>query len=191
GRIFAGVGCDGESLGRRFGSFLEGECGPCPDQQGSNYAGRKRNSAHDPLSADRMSAGLHDFKLDASAVKPLLKLDNLRRLSLSVSTQPQIEDAQGPVAQRKKRPPRRAVSRSVLQRGPGLEVEAPARVEHVEIVDRFADALEFAVGRNREVTRDEIEVGGEVLVRGVEMEGRRLKTLVDREEPPIDLGAGD
>jgi hypothetical protein len=91
-----------------------------------------------------MSVGLGDFKRVACAVKSLLKLEKLESLPISVATQPQIEDVSGPVAQHKKTAPKGGL-KGVLQRGLGLEVEAPASVEHVEIVDRFADALELAV----------------------------------------------
>lgn len=58
---------------------------------------------------------------------------------------------------RKKTAPKGGL-KDVLKGGPGLEVEASARVEHVEIVDRFANALQLAVRRNREVARDQIEL---------------------------------
>jgi hypothetical protein len=50
-----------------------------------------------------MSVGLGDFKRVACAVKSLLKVEKLESLPISVATQPQIEDASGPVAQHKKK----------------------------------------------------------------------------------------
>ena len=90
-----------------------------------------------------------DFKLVACAGKPLVKLEDLPTLSLSVSTQPQIEDA--PMADErgaKKRPPE-GRSWLVREEDAALEVETAARIEDVEIVDRFSNAFQFAMRRDR------------------------------------------
>src|SRR6476659_10246224 len=68
-----------QDLGRSFLGLFKGECGRSPDQQGSNYASRKRTIPHGPLSAHKMSACSLDFKPVAKAVKGLLRQENSRR----------------------------------------------------------------------------------------------------------------
>src|SRR6476620_11133785 len=68
-----------QDLGRSFLGLFKGECGRSPDQQGSNYASRKRTIPHGPLSAYKMSACSLDFKPVARAVKGLLRQENSRR----------------------------------------------------------------------------------------------------------------
>ena len=114
--------------------------------------------------------GLGDFKRVAGAAKSLLTWGIWRVCQGLWPHSHKLRMLSGRLHNIKKTAPKGGL-KGVLQRGPGLEVEAPASVEHVEIVDRFANALELAVRRNREVTRNKIEVGVEVLIGGIEMEG--------------------
>ena len=52
-------------------------------------------------------------------------------------------------------------------------------------------AVQIVFGENRSIPRDQTDVGVEVLIRHVKMEGSGLKGLVQGEEPAIDFGASD
>ena len=130
--------------------------------------------------------GLGDFKRVACAVKSLLKLEKLESLPISVATQPQIEDVSGPVAQHKKTAPKGGL-KGVLQRGLGLEVDAAARVDQVEVVDRHWDVLQLSAWRNRGIACYQAHVGVKVLIGKIEVHGSGFEALIQGQEPTIDL----
>src|SRR5262245_38072010 len=83
-------------------------------------------------------------------------------------------------------------------KGAGLEVNTTARIDEVEAVDILGNASQLAEARAVKIVvrraadaipRDQIDVGIEVLIRQVKMEGSGLKALVEGEEPAIDFRA--
>src|SRR5262245_17473711 len=92
----------------------------------------------------------------------------------------------------------RPESRSWPWKGAGLEVNTTARIDEVEAVDILGNASQLAEARAVQIVvrraadaipRDQIDVGIEVLIRQVKMEGSGLKALVEGEEPAIDFRA--
>ena len=133
-----------------------------------------------------MSAPLGDFKRVTNAFKALLRWENSGG-SLSACRWAHRSHAFGDRSAQKMTAPKGGLG-SPGKEGLELEVQTPAGVEHVEVVDRFRNVPQLGEARargHRLATHDEINAGVEVLIHS-HKDGVRQPRTIDQKRGTSD-----